>query len=94
MELLDDIKNIQPISDKVITNKELNKTINDIFKDVEREHKLLQTFAQAGVIKVYKQIGVGAYEFVGFDLGNSVDKTDIKIITPFGIINVKNNESK
>lgn len=89
MGLLDDIKNIQPISNEVITDKKFNKIINDIFKDVEREHKLL-TFNQAGVTKVYKQIGVGAYKFIGFDLGNGVDKTDVKIITPFGIINVKN----
>lgn len=91
MGLIDDIKNMQPISNEVITNKKWNKIINDIFKDVNREHKLLQTFfKQAGATKVYKQVSCGRYEFVGFDLGNDVDKTDVKIITPFGVINVKN----
>lgn len=90
MGLIDDIKNMQPISNEVMTNKKFNKIINDIFKDVEREHKLLQTFEKAGVTKVYKQVGCGRYEFIGFDLGNGVDKTDTKIITSFGTIKIKN----
>lgn len=89
MGLMDDIKNMQPLSNEVITNEKLNKMINDIFKDVERENKLLQTFEQAGVIKVHKQIGVGRYKFIGFDLGKGDDKADTKFITPFGIINYK-----
>ena len=89
MELINDIKNIQPISNEVITNKKFNKIINDIFKDVERENKLLQTFEQAGVTKVCKQVGVGRYVFIGFDLGNGDDKTNTEFITPFGIINYK-----
>lgn len=89
MGLIDDIKNMQPISNEVITNEIISKMINDIFKDVERENKLLQTFEQAGATKVYKKVGVGKYEFIGFDLGNGVDKTDTKFITPFGIIDAK-----
>ena len=89
MGLIDDIKNMQPLSNEVMTNKKFNKIINDIFKDVEREHKLLQTLEQAGATKVYKQIGCGRYVFAGFDLGNGIDKTDIKIVTPFGIIKIK-----
>ena len=85
MGILDDIKNVQPISEVIIDTKEYNRIINDIFKDVKREQKLLYTFEQAGVTKVYKKIGAGVYEFIGFDLGSGVDKTDIKIVTPFGI---------
>ena len=89
MGLIDDIKNIQPISKEVITNEKMSKIINDIFKTVNREHKLLHTFEQAGATKVYKQVSVGKYKFIGFDLGNGVDKTDTKVVTPFGIIDIK-----
>jgi len=89
MGIFDDIKNIQPLSNEVITNERMSKIINDIFKDVNREHKLLHTFEQAGATKVYKQVGIGRYKFIGFDLENGVDKTDTKFIIPFGIINVK-----
>lgn len=41
MGLMDDIKNMQPLSNKVLTDKDIEKMINDIFKDVERENKLL-----------------------------------------------------
>ena len=89
MGLIDDIKNIQPISNEVITNERMSKIINDIFKNVNREHKLLHAFEQANSTKVHKQIDVSRYKFIGFDLGNGVDKTDTKFITPFGIINIK-----
>lgn len=84
MGLIDDIKNLQPLSNEVITKEKLIKTLNDIFKDVEQEHKLLQTFEQACATKVYKQVGVGKYEFVGFDLGIKNDCGDIVITTPNG----------
>ena len=85
MRLLDDIKNIQPLSNEVITKEKLIKNLNDIFKDVKREHKLLQTLKHTGTTKVNKQV-----DYLGlFDLGNGVDKTDTKIITPFGTINIK-----
>lgn len=89
MGIFDDIKNMQPISNEIITNERMSKILNDIFKDVNREHKLLNTFEQAGATKVYKQVGIGRYQFIGFDLGNDVDKTDTKFITPFGIIDAK-----
>ena len=31
MGLIDDIKNMQPLSNEVMTNKKFNKIINDIF---------------------------------------------------------------
>lgn len=74
MGLIDDIKNIQPISNEVITNEKFNKMINDFIKDVNKKHKLLHTFKQVDTTKVHKQIGVVKYEFIGFDLGNDVDK--------------------
>ena len=94
MGLIDDIKNMKLLSNKVITNKEFNKIINNIFKNVKRKDKLLQTFEQAGATKVYKQVGSGRYEFIGFDLGTNVDKTDIKIIKSlrYSKINKKYNK--
>lgn len=92
MGLIDDIKNLQPVSNEVIIKEKLIKILNDIFDDVKRENKLLQAFDYVGATKVYKQVDCDKYEFVGFNLDNNSDKIDSKVITPFGIINIKSNK--
>ncbi len=39
MGLLDDIKNMQPISNKVFTNKDFNKIVKELIKTLKKDRK-------------------------------------------------------
>lgn len=74
MGILDDMKNPEPVSYKVFTNKDFIKVVDEIFKDVEKELKILKTlgFNINDVVKYYKQTEVGKFELNKIKIGNMV----------------------
>lgn len=74
MGLLDDIKKLEPVSNKVFTTKDLIKIFDGIFKDVEKELKALNAlgFNISDVVKCYKQTGVGKFELDKIKVGDMV----------------------